>query len=222
MYKSLESTKKKLTSMGYKVDDPWDIVDVFEKMIASYAGSKYAVSVDNCTNAIFLCLKYLKPQHKVIDIPARTYVSVPQVVIHAGYQPHFVDYKWDGMYQLCPTNIIDSATQFTKDMYLPGYYMCLSFHLKKILNIGKGGMILTDDENAYRWFKKARYEGRDITVKYDDDNIDMLGWNMYMPPEQAAYGIELFLKLPEENKNCGGSWKYSDVRKFKCFKIDNK
>ena len=165
-----------------------------------------------------ICLKYLNPTSTLIDLPARTYVSVPQTVIHAGYTPHFVDYEWEGMYQLIPTNIIDSATQFTKDMYLPGYYMCLSFHIKKILNIGKGGMILTDDEEAYKWFKKARYEGRDITVKYDDDNIDMLGWNMYMPPEQAAYGIQLFLNLPDVNKNCGGSWKYPDVRNFECFK----
>ena len=220
MYTSIDDIKNKIEPLGYKEDDPWDVVDAFEKMVAEYAGSKYAVAVDNCTNAIFLCLKYLNPKQKIIDLPAKTYVSVPQIVIHAGYQPHFVDYEWDGMYQLGSTPIIDSATQFKKGMYLPNYYMCLSFHLKKILNIGKGGMILTDDENAYKWFKKARYEGRDITVKYDDDNIDMLGWNMYMPPEQAAYGIELFLKLPEENPNCGGSKKYPDVRNFKCFSGD--
>ena len=41
-------------------------VDIFEKKIAEYAGSKYAVSVDNCTNALFLCLKYLKATGEII------------------------------------------------------------------------------------------------------------------------------------------------------------
>ena len=44
----------------YKLSDPWDVVDLFEKKVAEYAGSKYAVSVDNCTDGLFLCLKYLK------------------------------------------------------------------------------------------------------------------------------------------------------------------
>ena len=44
----------------YKLSDPWDVVDLFEKKLAHYAGSQYAVAVDNCTDALFLCLKYLK------------------------------------------------------------------------------------------------------------------------------------------------------------------
>ena len=42
------------------IEDAWDAVDLFEKTIAEYAGSKYAIAVDNCTDALFLCLKYLK------------------------------------------------------------------------------------------------------------------------------------------------------------------
>ena len=44
----------------YRKKDPWDLVELFEKKIANYSGSKYAVSTDCCTNAIFLCLKYSK------------------------------------------------------------------------------------------------------------------------------------------------------------------
>ena len=36
----------------------WDNVDRFEEIIAEYAGSKYAVAVDSCTNALFLSMKY--------------------------------------------------------------------------------------------------------------------------------------------------------------------
>ena len=102
-------------------------------------------------------------------------------------------------------------------MYIPDTYQCLSFHIKKILNIGKGGMILTNDPEAARWFKVARYEGRHIEVPYDQDEIELVGWNMYMPPEQAAYGIKKFLELGENNEDCGGSWKYNDVRRYPIF-----
>ena len=214
MYTSIEEIKDIIEPMGYIIKDPWDIVCVFEKMIAEYAGSKYAAAVDNCTNALFLSLKYLKAEGR-IKVPARTYVSVPQVIIHAGCEVEFEDYEWNGVYNLDPYPIVDGATRFRRAMYIPDTFQCLSFHIKKTLPIGKGGMILTNDQEAYKWFKKARYEGRDLSVPYDEDHIDMLGWNMYMPPEQAAYGIKLFLKIQENNPDCGGSWKYPDCRDYK-------
>ena len=214
MYASIGEIKKIIEPMGYIVNDPWDIVDAFEKMISSYAGSKYAVAVDNCTNALFLCMKYLKATGN-ITIPAKTYVSVTQTIIHAGCNPILKDQEWSGLYYLSPYPIVDSATRFQKGMYVKNTYQCLSFHIKKTLPIGKGGMILTDDIKAYKWFKKARYEGRDITIPYDQDQISTLGWNMYMPPEQAAYGIKLFLQTDNLNPDCGGSWKYPDCRQYK-------
>ena len=69
MYTSIEQITKTLEPLGYKINDPWDIVDAFEKMVAEYAGSKYAVAVDNCTNAIFLCLKYLNPLWERSHLP---------------------------------------------------------------------------------------------------------------------------------------------------------
>lgn len=217
MYSSLDSITPILEDMGYVINDPWDVVDAFEQMISEYSGSKYAVSVDSCTNALFLCLKYLNAKGEV-TIPGRTYVSVPQSIIHAGCQVSFCDDEWTGTYRLNPFPIVDGATRFKKGMYEPDTYHCLSFHIKKILGIGKGGMILTDDEQSVDWFKKARYEGRDITKLYDEDSISTLGWNMYMPPEQAAYGISKFLQLKENNEDCGGSWRYEDVRKHPLFR----
>ena len=217
MFVDLNEVIPQLENDGYEINDPWDVVDAFEKMVADYAGSKYAVAVDNCTDALFLCLKYLNAEG-TITIPAKTYVSVPQTIIHAGCKLGWEDLEWSGTYQLKPYPIIDGATRFTKGMYIPGTYQCMSFHLKKILNIGKGGMILTDDAEAARWFKVARYEGRHIEVPYDQDEIEMVGWNMYMPPEQAAMGIMIFKDLPEENEDCGGSWRYHDVSNLNIFK----
>ena len=65
----MESVEPLLREQGYFIDDPWDVVDTFEKKVAAYAGAKLAVSVDSCTNALFLCLKYLRAKGE-IAIPA--------------------------------------------------------------------------------------------------------------------------------------------------------
>ena len=151
-------------------NNPYSIVQMFEEEIANYTGSPYAVSVDSCTNAVFLCCKYLEV--KEVIMPKRTYLSIPMSVIHAGGKVKFEDKEWSGIYSLDPYPIYDSAKRLTSNMYIPNSYMCLSFHIKKLLGIGKGGMILTDNEDAVEWFKKARYEGRSEKF-YKDDDIDM-------------------------------------------------
>lgn len=197
--------------------NPYRIVQMFEEEVAQYTSAPYAVSIDSCTNALFLCCKYLGVIEAIL--PKKTYLSVPQSVIHAGGEVVFEDREWSGIYQIKPYPIWDSAKRLTSDMYLPGQYMCLSFHIKKHLGLGKGGMILTDNEDAVRWFKKARYEGRS-EKNYMEDDIDMLGWNMYMTPQQAAAGLARLQNYPEhmpdldENKGNG----YRDLTELTVFK----
>ena len=50
-------------------------VSNFEKEIAKYFGSPYAVAVDSCTHGLELCLRYKKV--KKLVVPKRTYISVP-------------------------------------------------------------------------------------------------------------------------------------------------
>ena len=141
--------------------EDWECVTKFEESVAQYAGSKYAVAMDCCTHSIFLCLQYLKFHDllasDVIEVPKYTYISVPSMIVNAGLKIKFTDEKWVGRYQLKPTVIVDAAHRFTKDMYEPGTYYCLSFATKKRLKIGKGGMILTDDKDAVEWLQQARY-----------------------------------------------------------------
>jgi dTDP-4-amino-4,6-dideoxygalactose transaminase len=196
-------------------NNPYSVVQMFEEEIANYTGSPYAVSVDSCTNAVFLCCKYLEV--KEVIMPKRTYLSIPMSVIHAGGKVKFEDKEWSGIYSLDPYPIYDSAKRLTSNMYIPNSYMCLSFHIKKLLGIGKGGMILTDNEDAVEWFKKARYEGRSEKF-YKDDDIDMLGWNMYMTPQQASHGLSLLQNYPEHVKDMGEENGYRDLTEFSIFK----
>ena len=101
-------------------------------------------------------------------------------------------------------------------MYIKDSFMCLSFHIKKQLPIGKGGMILTDDADAVEWFKKARYEGRS-EVYYKEDNVKTLGWNMYMTPQEAAQGLCLLQNYPTHNRDLDEPSGYRDLTQFKVF-----
>ena len=144
-----------------KQNNPYNIVSMFEDEVAKYTGAPYAVSVDSCTNALFLCLKWIfeikiQPNwsHWVVRqpvvIPRRTYLSVPQSILHAGFKPVLEEIQWQGEYQLKPYPVWDSAKRFTSNMYRSGQMQCLSFHIKKHLKLGKGGMILTDNEEAVK------------------------------------------------------------------------
>jgi dTDP-4-amino-4,6-dideoxygalactose transaminase len=196
----------------------YGIVAEFEDRVAEYAGSRYAVAVDCCTSAIFLSLEFLKAFEALklgddVILPARTYVSVPMACIHAGLSVRFVDYDWSGVYELAPHRIWDGAKRFHRGMYGGGLH-CLSFHVKKLVNIGRGGMILTDDTLASVWLRKARYDGRS-GKPYAEEQISMLGWHCYMVPEQAARGLTLLDNLPEGLPD--QTEDYPDLRKFKIF-----
>ena len=203
--------------------NPYKIVKQFEEEVADYTGAPYAISVDNCTNALFLVCKFLEVEQ--VTIPSKTYLSVPQSIIHAGGEVIFDNSEetndWQGIYQLKPYPIYDSAKRFTSNMYIPGSFMCLSFHIKKHLKISKGGMILTDNEDAVKWFKKARYEGRSEKL-YHEDDIDMIGWNMYMTPQLAAHGLSLMQNIPLHNDDLGENDGYRDLTEFSFFKKNKK
>lgn len=199
--------------------NPYKIVRMFEEEIAEYTGSPYAVSIDSCTNALFLVCKYLEVTE--VTIPSQTYLSVPQSITHAGGEVIFdkraETNHWKGMYQLKPYPIWDAAKRLTSNMYVPNQFMCLSFHIKKLLPIWKGGMILTDDAEAADWFKKARYEGRSEKY-YKDDDITFHGWNMYMTPQQAAHGLSMLQTYPEIKEDQGEQNGYRDLTEFTVFK----
>lgn len=178
------------------------ITEQFEGELCRYTGAPFCVSVDNCSNALFLALKYEGIKGKEITIPARTYPSVPCEIIHAGGKVRFDSRQVvKGAYRLSPSRVWDSALRFTAGMYIPGTFMCLSFSGPyKHLKLGKGGAILTDDYQAYLWFKRARFSGR-RECSYLSDNLDMLGWNFYMMPEIAARGLLLMSAFYDVNGN---------------------
>jgi len=172
-------------------------VNLFEQNLCNYTGSKYAVSVDCCTNALLLCFQYLNP--KTIILPKNTFIGVASAATHLGIRVKFKDIKWNGMYKIEPLNVFDCARRFTSNMYIKNSFMCLSFHYKKHLKIGRGGAILLDNYEAYEWFLKARNCGKDISLPLFKQTFDVCGWNMLLHPELAKKGIKLLKKMPKNN-----------------------
>jgi dTDP-4-amino-4,6-dideoxygalactose transaminase len=206
----------------------YDVTNEFEKRLADYTGAPYVVTVDNQSNGLFLSLYY---EHYVaktitsnqISIPSRTYPSVPCEIIHAGLKVNFKPVKGKtlkGAYNLEGSNVWDSALSFTTNMYKSDTHMCVSFTGPyKHFKLSKGGAILTDNHDAYLWFKRARYSGR-RECSYHDDNFDMLGWNFYMMPELAARGLLLMNQfyngeVPKHNEDI--EMPYPDLSKFKIY-----
>lgn len=222
--------------------NPHAITKEFEKALCEYTGAPFAVAVDNASNALYLCLVYYKefinePDNEYVCIPRRTYPSVPCEIIKAGFKVDFLTVDNDGNvvtdkskqaltlkgeYQLYHTNVWDSALRFTADMFRPGMFQCLSFTGPyKHLKLTKGGAILTDNEHAYRWLKKARFSGRG-ECSYHEDNFDdfpVIGMNAYMIPEIAARGVQMmsqFYNLDGTKRhNPDIELPYPDLSKFK-------
>ncbi len=206
------------------------ITEEFEEELSKYTNSPYVITVDNMSNALFLSLYYEKNISKnitedTIIIPERTYPSVPCEIIHANLKVDFYPVSGTtikGPYQLINSNVWDSALRFTGDMYIPGTHMCVSFTGPyKHFKLSKGGAILTDDYDAYLWFKRARFSGR-RECSYHDDNFDMLGWNFYMMPELSARGLLLinqFYNLDGTKKfNQDLELPYPNLSKYEIYK----
>lgn len=203
---------------------PWGIVDEFEQVVADYAGAKYGVAVDSCTNALFLSLVLKRLQFGYgceITLPCRTYVGVAHAVVNAGHRIRFVDFNWEGAYSLKWMYIVDSARRFRRDMYWDRSIYCLSFHEGKILDIGDGGMILLDNEEDYKLLRRMRYDDRTERVAPADDTFDRPGWHMTMKPPIAADGLMRMQRMPDYNEDI--PWDdYPDLSKHKYFTEANR
>ncbi len=181
--------------------NPYQVVKDFESSVAEFTGAPFVVAVNSCTNALFLTLMWHRRNKRLptsIEIPKRTYVSVPMQIRLAGAHVTFRDEKWEGKYQLAPLPIWDCARRFKQNMYDSGHFLCTSHHWNKPLGIQQGGCILHDTKEADAWFRKARFDGRTEGVPPSKDKFTEVGWHMYMSPEIAAEGL---VRLNSLDKN---------------------
>lgn len=188
----------------------------FENLVSKFFNAPYGIATDCCTHAIELCLRY--KNIKKISIPTNTYISIPMLAIKLGIKWSWSKDKWKNFYFFKGTNIIDAAVLWKKNSYIKNTFMCLSFQYQKHINIGKGGMILTDNFDAYNSLIKMSYDGRARDIPWREQNISKMGFHYYMTPESAITGLKVFKKKSKILPRVWTYKDYPDLKKFKCFK----
>lgn len=213
------------------IQNNMQFTDIFENKIANYTGFKYGVTTDCCTNAMMLSLYFLIYHKKQIPqdfenikwiIPAYTYMSVPMMLFNLTKQKSEVildeHYCWERFYEikyfykgkLYNTGVFDAATDLDFNIaqlynLVKDPFVCISFQQKKRLPLGRGGIILTNN-NHQKILKRLRYDGRntqmsdaeELSSKKTSQNI-VLGFHCYMEPDKAAKGI-LQINQPNQLK----------------------
>lgn len=193
----------------------FNTVKDFEDLIAEYFDAPYAIAVDCCTHGLELCLR--RNRDKVISVPHRTYLSVPFLAEKLGIDLVWKDVNWKDYYYLT-NEIIDAAVLWKEDSYIPGTFMCLSFQFQKHLSLGKGGMILTDNENAAKELKRMSYDGRHPDIPWRQQDISTIGYHYYMPPETAELGLTKFAQAYDKKPKQWVVTEWPDLTKMEVFK----
>jgi dTDP-4-amino-4,6-dideoxygalactose transaminase len=126
-----------------------ETVERFEKNLAVYCGSKYAVGVSSGTDALLIALEAMDigPGDEVI-VPAFTFYCTASVVVRRGATPVFVDVAMDDFNAL-PEAIAAAITPRTKAI-IPVHLFGQSASLDKILKIAeeRGIPVLEDGAQA--------------------------------------------------------------------------
>ena len=193
-------------------------IKVFENKISKFFGSPYAVAVDCCTHGIELCLRHQNISY--INVPKRTYISIPFLAEKLGIKLQWKDEEWIDYYSLNDhfTPIYDAAVLWKKNSYIPNTFMSVSFQFRKHLSLGRGGIILSDNKKASLELKKMSYDGRLPDIPWGEQNIDIMGYHYYMTPETAELGLK---KLDRAISTTPKQWvltDWPDLTKMDVFK----
>jgi len=196
----------------------FNTITKFEVEVAKFFGSPYAVAVDCCTHGIELCLRLTNTEK--INVPKRTYISVPFLSNKLGIELEWRDEKWEDYYTLNydDKRIIDAAVLWERGSYIPNTLMSLSFQFQKHLSLGRGGMILCDNESDAKMLKKMSYDGRLPNIPWREQDIETMGYHYYMTPETAQKGLD---KLKDAIETEPRQWvvtDWPDLTQMKIFK----
>jgi len=133
-------------------------VEYFEEQISKYCGVRFAVSVANGSDALFLCLKALGigPGDEVIT-PATSFIASTWVIEAAGAKPVLVDVRDD--LNIDPEKMSEAVTKNTKCI-IPVHFAGRSAPMNEIMRVAdKGGIkVLEDAAQAIG----ARYHNKSV------------------------------------------------------------
>ena len=219
-------------------------VAAFEKAFARRHQAAHALATSNCTTALHLILAALEvgPGDEVI-VPAFTWVSTANVILHCGATPVFVDVDRT-TYNMDPTQVASKVTERTRAIIpvhlfglcadvdaiaaaAPGIPLIedaacatgagykgrsagtlgraagFSFHPRKSITTGEGGMVVTNDDALAEKVSAMRSHGASVSEEqrhsgprpYLLPEFNLLGYNYRMTDLQGSVGMVQLGKL---------------------------
>ena len=197
--------------------NPFDTVIEFQQAICDYTGAPYCVVTDCCTHAIEIAFRLIK-QRTPVAFPARTYLSVLMTMHKLNIPYTLQDRAWKKSYQFEGSNVWDCARHFEADMYQPDTIQCISFGLTKPLQIGRGGCLLTDNQELFEQASCMRYDGRDIFAysPWVDQKRFQVGYHYYLRPEECVTGLNL-LEQQQFTEQLEKYYNYPDCREIEIY-----
>jgi len=203
-----------------------DPVASFERAFADHVGAEFGIALNSGTATLHTALVALgvKPGDYVA-VPPLTMSATTIAVLHAGADPAFVDvdprdwlmddglmpnvypdtFIWVSLYGLqkptFPFHCIDDAAQ-TLRPHGGSAFTSYSFQASKILSLGEGGMLVTNDEDLARRAREFSSLGYRMdprqpriskaALKHPGyQRHHSLGWNYRMSPLVAERGLAL-------------------------------
>lgn len=120
----------------------------FEKLFKEYIGVKYAISVNSCTTAMEITLKYLNVKDKEVIVPTNTFIASANSVIYAGGKPILADINPDS---LCidPEDVIKKLTHKTKGIIVVHIAGLVCPHMKELKEICEENKLFLVEDAAH-------------------------------------------------------------------------
>lgn len=182
----------------------------FESAIARYVDAKYAVAFCNCTVALEMCLKALGIKNQRIALPDFTHPATAVAIINSHNTPVLCDVNLES-YNLNPCNGATVAmpvswggnplTWYPRSLIIEDaacslgasvngtktgstFTTCFSFHPRKIITTGEGGVVTTNDRALALKLRSLKRFGKG-------------GGNYRFNDVAAAIGIEQLKKIEQ-------------------------
>jgi len=115
-------------------------VEKFEKNIAEFVGTKYAVGLNSGTDALYLALRGLRiGTGDEVLVPSRTFVATPQAIVQVGAKPVFYDLEDDIL------SLITEKTKAIMPVHIEG---ALDTHYEEILDLAELNNLYVIDDAA--------------------------------------------------------------------------
>jgi dTDP-4-amino-4,6-dideoxygalactose transaminase len=157
-----------------------DEVKKFEEEVVSYTGSKHAIGVSNCTNALLLSLRALGvgPGDEVITTPF-TFIATAEVIAIIGAKPVFCDIE-EKTFNINP-GLISSCVSARSRAIMPVHLFGQSADMEKIGRLAEEYQLKVIEDMAQAI--GAKYKGKMVGTFGDTSCI-----SFYVTKNLSALG----------------------------------